>query len=67
MEKQPVDINKVLLNVRTPFSQESIAKKYGVEIEQVQTVFDSLVENGYRFVENNGLYLRSKSPSVIFN
>lgn len=64
MEKQPVDINKVLLNVRTPFSQESIAKKYGVEIEQVQTVFDSLVENGYRFVENNGLYLRSKSSEV---
>lgn len=59
-EKLP-DINKILLGRKTPFTPEQIAKENGVETEAVKTVFDTLVENGYRFVNVDGTYLRSKS------
>ncbi len=59
-EKLP-DIQKSLLGRKAPFTHEGLAKEIGVETEAVRTVFDSLIENGYRFVNVGGTYLRSKS------
>lgn len=56
-----IDISKTLLSRKTPFTPEMVAKEYSLEVNAVKTVFDSLVENGYRFVNVDGLYLRSKS------
>lgn len=58
-KERQVNINKLLLNTKTPFSFEELSEKYNLGLNEVKTVFDELIEQGYRFVNIDGLFVRT--------
>lgn len=62
-EKLPPNIRKEVLKTKGEFSPESISKQLEVDTQAVKTVIDALIAEGYRFIDNGGIYLRSKNSS----
>ena len=61
MSKKEINVEEYLLKKKTPFTPETVAQEIGRDVASVRVVFDSLIENGYRFVNVDGVFLRSKS------
>lgn len=61
MTPETPNIGKALLSRREAFSHDQLAEEFGVGVETVKSVFNELVEKGYRFVDNDGLYIRTRS------
>lgn len=56
-----INLQTELLKLKGEFTPRQVAEKYKVEVEAVIEVLDTLTENGYRFVNCDGTYIRSKS------
>lgn len=69
MEKEKPELDKYLLNQKKPFRIEDVAKKFEVTTPEVKTVIDSLIGNGFRFVQEDDCWAKSKStpPSTQFD
>lgn len=56
-----VNLPQEVLKQRGEFTPESLAQKYKKEIGEVVNVIDTLIEEGFKFVKVDGIYVRSKS------
>ena len=55
-----VDLRKQVLKLKAEFTPQEVADKFKVGREAVTTVIDTLIEDGFRFVNIDGIYLRTK-------
>lgn len=60
-EKQPLDLSKEVLKIRGEFDPKELSEKFNVEQLEVTKVIDTLIEDGFKFVNVDGIYIRSKS------
>jgi predicted phosphodiesterase len=58
-EKQEMD--KFLLGRKKPFTLDEVAKTYEVTTPEVKAVIDSLMSNGFRFVQEDDTWAKSKN------
>ncbi len=56
-----VNLQTEILKLKGEFTPRQVAERFKVEAEAVTAVIDTLMENGYRFVNCDGTYIRSKS------
>lgn len=56
-----VDIRKEVLKLKDEFTPESVAERFKVETDAVTQVIDTLVEDGFRFVNVDGSWMKTKS------
>lgn len=57
------ELRKEVLKLKGEFTAESVARQFECGAGEVQNVIDSLIADGYRFVDNGGIFVRSKSSS----
>lgn len=55
------DIKTELLRMKGEFTPESVARDLEVGSQAIKQALDELLEAGYKFIDNGGVYLRSKS------
>jgi len=55
------DIKTELLRTKGEFTSESMARDLEVGSQAIKQALDELLEAGYKFVDNGGVYLRTKS------
>ena len=56
-------LRQVILKTKGEFTQESISRDTGKPGEEVKSVLDTLISDGYNFVDNGGVYVRTKNSS----
>lgn len=56
-----INLPNVILKQRGEFSPQDIAEKYQKDIGEVVGVIDTLIEDGFKFVNVGGVYVRSKT------
>lgn len=56
-------LRQVILKTKGEFTQESIARDTGKPGEEIKSVLDALIGEGYRFVDNGGVFVRTKNSS----
>lgn len=62
-EKPTPDVRKEILKTKGEFSPESISRQLEVDSQAVKAVIDTLMADGYRFIDNGGIYLRTRNSS----
>jgi len=58
-----IDLRATILKTKGEFTQESLSRETGKPGEEIKTVLDALIGEGYRFVDNGGIYVRTKNSS----
>lgn len=58
-----IDLRKTILKVKGEFTPESIARVTGKGVQEVKTVIDTLIGDGFRFVDTGGIYIRTVNSS----
>lgn len=56
-----VDLRKEILNLKGEFTPSQVAERLKVETNAVTSVLDTLIEDGFKFVNIDGTYIRTKS------
>jgi len=56
-----INLPHEVLKQRGEFTPEILAEKYKTEVGEVVKVIDTLIEDGFKFVKVDGVYVRSKS------
>lgn len=56
-----VDLRREVLKLKKEFTPRQIAESYNVKSDEVVRVIDLLIEEGFRFVNCDGTFIRSKS------
>lgn len=56
-----VDIRKEVLKLKTEFTPEQVAGRFKLETSAVTAVLDTLIEDGFRFINNDGVWMRTKA------
>jgi len=59
--ERKVDVRKEVLRVNTEFTPSQLAKRLKVDCSAVTAVLDTLIEEGFRFVNCDGTWVRSRS------
>ena len=63
MAKPEADLRKEILKWKGEFTPESFGKQFNTEPNVVKLVLDTLVKEGYRFIDNGGIFVRTKCSS----
>lgn len=60
-KERVVDIRREVLKLKDEFTPDSVAERLKIETSAVTSVLDALIEDGFRFVNVDGSWLRSKA------
>jgi predicted phosphodiesterase len=58
-----IDIRKTILKAKGEFTPESVARETGKGSEEIKAVLDTLIGEGYRFIDTGGIFVRTKNSS----
>lgn len=56
-----VNIRQEVLKLKTEFTPQQIAERFKLETNAVTSILDTLIEDGFRFINVGGVYLRTKA------
>jgi predicted phosphodiesterase len=61
MPKKELDLRGEVLKLRTEFTPRQVAERFKVEESGVTAVLDTLIQDGFRFVNCDGTWIRTKA------
>ena len=56
-------LRQLILKTKGEFTQESLSRETGKPGDEIKSVLDTLIGEGYNFVDNGGVFVRSKNSS----